>query len=114
MTLKRFSLLLLSSLLISVACLVMAIYYFFYLPGINAEVVDQQQQEYVLLKAAFSASAKNLTTLSFDYAVWDSLVEFVVEWNMCPDCNRANTNVDHWKAVAQVWRSVSQELHGIH
>lgn len=79
MTLKRFSLLLLSSLLISVACLVMAIYYFFYLPGINAEVVDQQQQEYVLLKAAFSATAKNLTTLSFDYAVWDSLVEFVVQ-----------------------------------
>jgi diguanylate cyclase (GGDEF)-like protein len=77
MTLKRFSLLLLSSLLISVACLVMTIYYFFYLPGINAEVVDQQQQEYILLKAAFSASAKNLTTLTYDYAVWDSLVEFV-------------------------------------
>lgn len=32
------------------------------------------------------------------------VVEFVVEWNMCPDCNRANTNVDHWKAVAQVRR----------
>ena len=79
MTLKRFSLLLLSSLLMSIACLVMAIYYFFYLPGINAEVVDQQQQEYVLLKAAFSASAKSLTTLSYDYGVWDSLVEFVVQ-----------------------------------
>jgi nonsense-mediated mRNA decay protein 3 len=30
------------------------------------------------------------------------VVDFVVEWNMCPDCSRANTNSSAWKAVAQV------------
>jgi nonsense-mediated mRNA decay protein 3 len=32
------------------------------------------------------------------------IVEFVVEWNMCIDCNRANTNVKSWKASVQVLR----------
>ena len=30
------------------------------------------------------------------------VVDFVVEWNMCIDCNRANTNVNAWKAAVQV------------
>lgn len=30
------------------------------------------------------------------------VVEFVVEWNMCIDCNRANTNSAAWKASVQV------------
>lgn len=30
------------------------------------------------------------------------VVDYTVEWNMCPDCNRANTNVNAWKSVAQV------------
>jgi nonsense-mediated mRNA decay protein 3 len=30
------------------------------------------------------------------------VVEYQVEWNMCTDCNRANTNVHAWKAVVQV------------
>ncbi|MCW3172215.1 sensor domain-containing diguanylate cyclase [Shewanella subflava] len=120
MTLKRFSLLLLLSLLMSVACLVMAIYYFFYLPGINAEVADQQQQEYVLLKAAFSTSAKNLTTLNYDYAVWDSLVDFVVqpsdefiENNLLPNAFEA-ANVDavfiHKADQQLVWQYLDSSI----
>jgi nonsense-mediated mRNA decay protein 3 len=30
------------------------------------------------------------------------VVDFQVEWNMCLDCNRANTKVNAWKAVVQV------------
>ena len=37
------------------------------------------------------------------------VVDFQVEWNMCIDCNRANTNVNAWKAVVQVRRSRAQQ-----
>ena len=77
MTLKRFSLLLLSSLLLTITMLLVSIYYFFYLPGIKTEVLDQQQQEYNLLYSALSLSKNSLTTLCYDYAVWDELVEYV-------------------------------------
>jgi nonsense-mediated mRNA decay protein 3 len=30
------------------------------------------------------------------------VVDFVVETNMCIDCNRANTNIDVWRASVQV------------
>ncbi|MGI2110028.1 diguanylate cyclase [Shewanella frigidimarina] len=77
MTLKRFSLLLLSSLLLTITMLLVSIYYFFYLPGIKAEVLDQQQQEYNLLHSALSLSKNSLATLCYDYAVWDELVEYI-------------------------------------
>lgn len=34
------------------------------------------------------------------------LAELTVVNHMCPDCNRANTNVDHWIANVQVGVSV--------
>tara|TARA_R110002050_G_scaffold38916_1_gene95681 strand:+ start:275 stop:1837 length:1563 start_codon:yes stop_codon:yes gene_type:complete len=77
MTLKRFSLLLLSSLLLAITMLLVSIYYFFYLPGIKTEILDQQQQEYNLLYSALSLSKNSLTTLCYDYAVWDELVEYI-------------------------------------
>jgi diguanylate cyclase (GGDEF)-like protein len=77
MTLKRFSFLLLSSLLLSMTLLLVSIYYFLYLPSIKHEILDQQQQEYNLLQSALSLSKKNLTTLCYDYGVWDELAEYV-------------------------------------
>ncbi|AZG71407.1 diguanylate cyclase [Shewanella livingstonensis] len=77
MTLKRFSLVLLSSLLLTITMLLLSIYYFFYLPGIKSEVLDQQQQEFNLLHSALSLSKNSLTTLCYDYAVWDELVEYI-------------------------------------
>jgi diguanylate cyclase (GGDEF)-like protein len=100
MTLKRFSLFLLSSLFVAICCLLASIYYFFYLPGIKAEILDQQQQEFNLLHSALSLSKNSLTTLCYDYAVWDELVEFVkkptdefVQSNM-PDNAFEAANID--------------------
>lgn len=100
MTLKRFSLFLLSSLFASICFLLASIYYFFYLPGIKAEILDQQQQEYNLLHSALSLSKNSLTTLCYDYAVWDDLVEYVhnptdefVQSNM-PDNAFEAANID--------------------
>lgn len=100
MTLKRFSLFLLSSLFVAICFLLASIYYFFYLPGIKAEILDQQQQEFNLLHSALSLSKNSLTTLCYDYAVWDELVEFVkkptdefVQSNM-PDNAFEAANID--------------------
>ncbi|WP_350998393.1 diguanylate cyclase [Shewanella sp. TB7-MNA-CIBAN-0143] len=100
MTLNRFSLVLLSSLLLTISMLLVSIYYFFYLPGIKTEILDQQQQEYNLLYSALSLSKNSLTTLCYDYAVWDELVEYVgnptddfVQSNM-PDNAFEAANID--------------------
>lgn len=31
------------------------------------------------------------------------IVHFVVQFNMCPDCAKANTNQEAWTACVQVW-----------
>jgi nonsense-mediated mRNA decay protein 3 len=36
------------------------------------------------------------------------VVDFVVENNMCPDCNRANANPNSWIACAQVSQAGGQ------
>ena len=40
------------------------------------------------------------------------VVEYVVENNMCPDCNRANANPNSWIACAQVRGPVCSEGSG--
>ncbi|QIR15988.1 diguanylate cyclase [Shewanella aestuarii] len=77
MTLRSFSLALLSSLLLSLMLLLMLIYYIVYLPNIESEIIDQQQQEYQLLQSAFALSKQGVSSLSFDYAVWDEMVSYV-------------------------------------
>lgn len=37
------------------------------------------------------------------------VVDFVVETNMCVDCNRANTNIDVWRAAVQVRQHVEHK-----
>lgn len=32
------------------------------------------------------------------------VVEYIIENNMCMDCNRANANPNSWNACVQVWR----------
>eukprot|EP01024_Parvocaulis_polyphysoides_P010056 TRINITY_DN1331_c3_g1_i1.p2 TRINITY_DN1331_c3_g1~~TRINITY_DN1331_c3_g1_i1.p2 ORF type:complete len:239 (+),score=25.04 TRINITY_DN1331_c3_g1_i1:104-820(+) len=39
----------------------------------------------------------------------DFVVEFVVEYNMCIDCNRQNTNTEAWKANVQVRQHVDHK-----
>ena len=38
------------------------------------------------------------------------VVEYIVDTNMCPDCNRANVNPNVWTAVVQV----CPQIHDLH
>lgn len=123
MTLKRFSFLLLSSLLLSMTLLLVSIYYVIYLPSIKHEILDQQQQEYNLLQSALFLSKKNLTTLCYDYAVWDELVAYVESPNddfphsNMPENSLEAANIDavyiHDTHNRLVWGYQHESLSGI-
>lgn len=120
MKLSHFSLAL-SLILLALSTLTAALlYYIIYLPSISSELIDQQQNELSSLQTGLLFSQRNLSTLCYDYSLWDDMVEFIqrpssefIESNLYPNAFLA-ANID-FAAVYdnhghKLWHYVSNKI----